>query len=265
MTRSSHSSLLCPLPPIGCNNTAWQGCQCLVISYFCFTTRATRATSRQDPRHLTAVFGSEQQRVLTLEMTGVCGLEEEVEEVEEEEEELLVGESAHSAASHVKDDTFIWDLISYGSMEECWIRFDAALVSELSCDEEECGLIFEEFLTISHHSVAQSAGSFCNMSSEQLSSETPQSSVPRPSGGITVTYVSCCGNVLPPECQQTVTFAPAASRKTVKKKCAGNGDLWPDANIARSPNADCYSSCDLTVRREMWPDANVEPAFSQSP
>lgn len=48
MACSSHYSLLCPLPPIGCNNTAWQGCQCHVISCFCLTTWTTRATSHQD-------------------------------------------------------------------------------------------------------------------------------------------------------------------------------------------------------------------------
>lgn len=48
MACSSHYSLLCPLPPIGCNNTAWHCCQCHVISYFCLTTRTTRATSHQD-------------------------------------------------------------------------------------------------------------------------------------------------------------------------------------------------------------------------
>lgn len=31
MACSSHYSPWCPLPPIGCNNTAWQGCQCHVI------------------------------------------------------------------------------------------------------------------------------------------------------------------------------------------------------------------------------------------
>ncbi|KAG7229360.1 hypothetical protein INR49_012877, partial [Caranx melampygus] len=51
---SSHYSPLCPLPPIDCDNTAWQGCQCHVISYFCLTTRTTRATSHQDPQCLTA-------------------------------------------------------------------------------------------------------------------------------------------------------------------------------------------------------------------
>lgn len=48
MACSSHYSLLCPLPPIGCNNTAWHGCQCHVISYFCLTTQTTRATSHRD-------------------------------------------------------------------------------------------------------------------------------------------------------------------------------------------------------------------------
>lgn len=48
MACSSHYSPLCPLPPIGCNNTAWQGCQCHVSSCFCLTTWTTRATSHQD-------------------------------------------------------------------------------------------------------------------------------------------------------------------------------------------------------------------------
>lgn len=58
MTCSSHYSLLCPLPPIGCNNTAWHSCQCHVISYFCLTTRTTRATSHRDQFTVTraAVF-----------------------------------------------------------------------------------------------------------------------------------------------------------------------------------------------------------------
>lgn len=48
MAYSSHYSLLCPLPPIGCNIAAWQGCQCRVISCFCLTTWTTRATSHHD-------------------------------------------------------------------------------------------------------------------------------------------------------------------------------------------------------------------------
>lgn len=45
---SSHYSPECPLPPIGCDNAAWQGCQCRVISRLCFTAPTTRATSQQD-------------------------------------------------------------------------------------------------------------------------------------------------------------------------------------------------------------------------
>ncbi|AWO97002.1 Hypothetical protein SMAX5B_009568, partial [Scophthalmus maximus] len=42
MACRSHSSPWCPLPPIGCDNAAWQVCQCHVISYFCSTTWTTR-------------------------------------------------------------------------------------------------------------------------------------------------------------------------------------------------------------------------------
>lgn len=48
MACSSHYSPLCPLPPIGRDNTAWQGCQCRVNSRLCFTAPTTRATSQQD-------------------------------------------------------------------------------------------------------------------------------------------------------------------------------------------------------------------------
>lgn len=48
MACSSHYSPLCPLPPIGRNNTAWQGCQCRFNSRLCFTVPTTRATSQQD-------------------------------------------------------------------------------------------------------------------------------------------------------------------------------------------------------------------------
>ena len=58
MACSSHYSLLCPLPPIGCNNTAWHGCQCHIISYFCLTTWTTRATSHQDQFTVSYYSGS---------------------------------------------------------------------------------------------------------------------------------------------------------------------------------------------------------------
>lgn len=71
MACSSHYSLLCPLPPIGCNNTAWQGCQCHVISCFCLTTWTTRATSHQDGFFVSYSSGSfvssRRQRSFTLD------------------------------------------------------------------------------------------------------------------------------------------------------------------------------------------------------
>lgn len=48
MACSSHYSLWCPLPPIGCNNTSWHGCHCHIISHFLLTTWTMRAISHQD-------------------------------------------------------------------------------------------------------------------------------------------------------------------------------------------------------------------------
>lgn len=56
MACNSHYSLLCPLPPIGHNNTAWPGCQHRVISHFCLTARTMRAVSHQD--QLTTSYSS---------------------------------------------------------------------------------------------------------------------------------------------------------------------------------------------------------------
>lgn len=69
MACSSHYSPLCPLPPIGCNNTAWRGCQCHVISHFCLTTWTTRATSHED--RFTALLRcvcARWQRLFTLDL-----------------------------------------------------------------------------------------------------------------------------------------------------------------------------------------------------
>lgn len=72
MACSSHYSPLCPLPPIGCDNTAWQGCQCHVISCFCLTTRTTRAVSHQDgvflPLAPQVAVSSRRQRSFTLDL-----------------------------------------------------------------------------------------------------------------------------------------------------------------------------------------------------
>lgn len=58
MACSSHYSLLCPLPPIGCNNTTRHGCQCHIISYFYLTTWTRRATSHQDQFTVSYYSGS---------------------------------------------------------------------------------------------------------------------------------------------------------------------------------------------------------------
>ncbi|KAK2844218.1 hypothetical protein Q5P01_010877 [Channa striata] len=52
MACSSHYSPACPLPPIGCNNSTSQGCQCHVISNF----GSPAWTTRSAPLILTACF-----------------------------------------------------------------------------------------------------------------------------------------------------------------------------------------------------------------
>lgn len=63
---------------------------------------------------------------------------------------------------------------------------------------------------------------------------------------------TCCCNVLPLESQQTVMSAAAVREKEETR------DLWSDANIAGSPNANRYSRsafgdiCDL-MQTMSWP------------